>query len=301
VLKWITLSIKNMKKYIAIISLLCVGNCLKAQDTTLAALIDDSTVYENGVVTGTFKATQIVNMPTIESPAKGGLQFMIMHRFGRINEGGYELWGLDNATIRFALDYGLNDRLSIGIGRSSHDKTYDGSFKWKVLQQKEKGMPLSASLYGMIAYSTLKYSDKPYLNGTFRTSYVTQALLARKFSRNLSLQVAPSWLHFNLVPTPEDNNNVFAIGVGGRMKVSKRVSINAEYNYLPDGQIVTNDITNSLSFGLDIETGGHVFQLVFSNSQGMAGPAYLAKTTGEWGNGDIYFGFNITRAFTLKR
>lgn len=290
-----------MQKYYIIICFLFFVTCVKAQDSSLALLVDDSSLLENSVVTGTFKATQIVNMPTIESPAKGGLQFMIMHRFGRLNEGAYELWGLDNATIRFALDYGISDRLSIGVGRSSHDKTYDGSFKWKVLQQKEKGVPFSASLYGMIAYSTLKYSDKPYLNGTFRTSYVTQALLARKFSRNLSLQLAPSWMHFNLVPTAEDNNDVFAVGFGGRMKVSKRVSINAEYNYVPEGQIVNNDITNSLSFGLDIETGGHVFQLVFTNSQGMVGPAYLAKTTGKWGDGDIYFGFNITRAFTLKR
>lgn len=290
-----------MQKFYIVISFLLFGSCIKAQDSSLAQLVNDSSINENSIVKGTFKATQIVNMPTIESPAKGGLQFMIMHRFGRLNEGAYELWGLDNATIRFALDYGISDRLSIGIGRSSHDKTYDGSFKWKALQQKEQGMPFSASLYGLIAYSTLKYSDKPYLNGTFRTSYLTQALLARKFSRNLSLQLAPSWMHFNLVPTEEDNNNVFAIGFGGRMKVSKRVSINAEYNYVPDGQIVTNDITNSLSFGMDIETGGHVFQLVFSNSQGMVGPAYLAKTTGKWGDGDIYFGFNITRAFTLKR
>ena len=290
-----------MQKYLFAIGILFMGHGLAAQDSSLLQLLEDSSLQPNTVVTGTFKATQIVNMPTIEAPAKGGLQFMIMHRFGRVNEGAYELWGLDNATIRFALDYGLTDHLSIGVGRSSHDKTYDGSLKWKVLQQKEKGMPLSVSLYGLIAYNTLKYSDKPYLNGTFRTSYVTQALLARKFSKNLSVQLAPSWLHFNLVPTEEDNNNVFALGIGGRMKITKRVSINAEYNYLPDDQLVTNNPTNSLSFGLDIETGGHVFQLAFSNSQGMVGPAYLAKTTGKWGDGDIYFGFNITRAFTLKK
>ncbi|HYH14248.1 MAG TPA: DUF5777 family beta-barrel protein, partial [Flavisolibacter sp.] len=281
-----------MKKYIIMPFILLIGKGLLAQDSSLLQLLEDSAMQQNKVVTGTFKATQIVNMPTVEAPPKGGLQFMIMHRFGRINEGGYELFGLDNATIRFALDYGLTDRLAVGVGRSSFDKTFDGSIKWKLVQQKERGWPVSVSLYGLLAHNTLRYSDKPYLNKKFRTSYVTQALLARKFTRNLSLQLEPSWLHFNLVPTSQDKNDVFALGIGGRYKITKRVSINAEYNYLPDDQLVTEASTNSFSFGFDIETGGHVFQLVFSNSQGMAGPSYLSKTTGKWGEGDVYFGFN---------
>ena len=289
-----------MKKYIIMPFILLIGKGLLAQDSSLLQLLEDSAMQQNKVVTGTFKATQIVNMPTVEAPPKGGLQFMIMHRFGRINEGGYELFGLDNATIRFALDYGLTDRLAVGVGRSSFDKTFDGSIKWKLVQQKERGWPVSVSLYGLLAHNTLRYSDKPYLNKKFRTSYVTQALLARKFTRNLSLQLEPSWLHFNLVPTSQDKNDVFALGIGGRYKITKRVSINAEYNYLPDDQLVTEASTNSFSFGFDIETGGHVFQLVFSNSQGMAGPSYLSKTTGKWGEGDVYFGFNVTRAFTLR-
>ena len=274
---------------------------LLAQDSTLYQLLEDSAYQENAAVGGTFKATQVINMPTVEAPPRGGLQFMIMHRFGRVNEGAYELFGLDHATIRFALDYGLTNRLAIGVGRSSFDKTFDGSVKWKVWQQRASAMPVSLSLYGLLTHTTLKYSDKPYLNKKLRTAYVTQALLARKFSRNLSLQIAPSWLHFNLVPAKADKNDVFALGIGGRMKVTNRVSINAEYNFLPDGQLVTNAVYNSISFGLDIETGGHVFQLVFSNSQGMVGPAYLAQTTGRWNKADIYFGFNVTRAFTLKR
>jgi opacity protein-like surface antigen len=251
------------------------------------------------VIGSTFKATQIVNTPTIESPAKHDLQFMIMHRFGRVNEGAYALFGLDNATIRFALDYGLTDRLMVGIGRSSFEKVYDASLKYKIIRQKENGIPVSISAFGMIANTTVKYSNKPYLNAKYRTMYTSQLLIARKFSSNLSLQVTPSWIHFNLVPTPKDKNDVFALGLGGRMKVSKRISINAEYNYLPSKQVVSTNVFNSLSMGVDIETGGHVFQLIFSNSQGMIPPYYLAKTSGDWGKGDIYFGFNITRIFTL--
>lgn len=290
-----------LKKTILSFCLLFVFAFVQAQDSTLLALLEDTASgHEHSVVSSTFKATQIVNTPTIESPAKKALQFMIMHRFGRINEGAYALFGLDNATIRFALDYGITDRLAIGIGRSSFEKVYDASLKYKVLQQRENGLPFSVSAFGMIANTTQKYSDRPYLNARYRTMYTSQLLIARKFSPNLSLQVTPSWIHFNLVPTPKDKNDVFALGIGGRMKVSRRISINAEYNYLPPNQMVSSEVFNSLSMGVDIETGGHVFQLVFSNSQGMIPPYYVAKTTGDWRKGDIYFGFNITRIFDLK-
>ncbi len=252
-------------------------------------------------VTGTFKATQIINTPTVESPGKNGLNFLIMHRFGRINQGAYELFGLDNASIRFGLDYGINDRFAIGIGRSSLEKTYDASFKWKVLRQTLNKMPVSISLYEAVTRTTLRYSDKPYFKGKFRNAYESALLIARKFNSKLSLQLTPIWLHYNLVPTRQDNNDVFALGLGGRMKLSKRISVNAEYNLLPTDQLAGTDIFHSLSFGLDIETGGHVFQLIFSNSEGMIGPYYLGKTVGNWADGDIFFGFNISRAFNLKK
>ncbi len=255
----------------------------RAQDSTLLALLEDTATDQTpAFVSSTFKATQIVNTPTIESPAAKNLQFMIMHRFGRINEGAYALFGLDNATIRFALDYGLTDRLAIGIGRSSFEKVYDASLKWKAIRQKENGTPFSVSAFGMIANTTLKYSDKPYLNAKYRTMYTSQLLIARKFSSSLSLQLTPSWVHFNLTPSPKDKNDLFALGFGGRLKVTNRISINAEYNYLPENQVVTSNVYNSLSAGVDIETGGHVFQLIFSNSQGMIPPYYLAKTNGQW-------------------
>jgi hypothetical protein len=292
-----------MMKSILMASAFCIFSRLAhAQDSSLLKLLDSASGGNVApYVTSTFKATQVVNMPTVEAPARQTLQFMIMHRFGRLNEGGYELFGLDNAVIRFALDYGLSDRLSVGIGRSSHEKVYDASLKYKLLRQRESGMPVSLSVYGLVTNTRLKYSDKPYLNTKYRTMYTTQLLLARKMNENLSLQLAPAWLHFNLVPTPKDKNDVFALGIGGRMKITRRMSLNAEYNYLPDDQVVTGTRYQSLSAGLDIETGGHVFQLVFSNSVGMVAPYYLAKTTGSWGNGDIYFGFNITRIFDFNR
>jgi hypothetical protein len=283
--------------------LLFVSGNTVAQDSTLSKVLNDSLLMTGKAsrVTGTFKATQIINTPTVESPGKNGLNFLIMHRFGRINQGGYELFGLDNASIRFGLDYGINDRFAIGVGRSSLEKTYDASFKWKMLRQTENTMPVSVSLYEAMTHTTLHYTDKPYLEGKYRNAYESALLIARKFSSSFSLQLTPIWLHYNLVPTAEDKNDVFALGVGGRMKLSKRISINAEYNWLPTDQLPSTDIFHSLSFGLDIETGGHVFQLIFSNSEGMIGPYYLGKTTGNWADGDIFFGFNISRAFNLKK
>jgi opacity protein-like surface antigen len=290
-----------LKKIQFLLSFLLCAAFAQAQDSSLLSLLNDSASTQPMYVTGTFKATQIINTPTVEAPARKSLQFMIMHRFGKLNEGAYALFGLDNAEIRFALDYGITDRLAIGIGRSSYEKVYDASLKYKLLRQREHGMPFSASIYGLIANTTLRYDDKTYLNTKYRTMYTTQLLLASKLTPRLSLQLTPAWIHFNLVPTKEDQNDVFAVGIGGRMKVTKRMSINAEYNYLPSGQLVSTKQYNSLSGGLDLETGGHVFQLVFTNSVGMIAPYYLAKTQGSWGNGDIYFGFNITRIFNFKK
>jgi hypothetical protein len=291
-----------MKK-IVFIFVFCFA-CANAftQDSTWMKL--DDSLQKGGdvsLVKSTFKATQIINTPTVEAPGKGGLQFLIMHRFGRINEGGYALFGLDNAVIRFGLDYGINDRFAIGVGRSSLEKTYDASFKWKLLRQRENKMPISLSLYELITRTTLKVADKPYFDGKYRNAYESALLIARKFSSRLSLQVTPIWVHYNLVPTAQDNNDVFAVSLGGRMKFTKRMSLNAEYNLLSKDQLPGVDLHQSLSFGIDIETGGHVFQLIFSNSDGMVGPYYLGKTTGNWGDGDIFFGFNISRAFHLRK
>jgi hypothetical protein len=277
---------------------------LRAQDTTLLKMLNDSMTAHKGktYVTGTFKAGHIINAQTVESPANGNLNFVIQHRFGALNSGAYNFFGLDNATLRLGLDYGITDDLSVGIGRSSYLKTFDGYFKYKILKQTEgPQMPVTVDILGTITNYTQKDETKPYLNANLRTAYAAELLIARKLSRSLSLQVIPTFLHYNLVPTVDDKNDVFALGLGGRMKITRRMSINAEYDILPKNQVVSTTVHNSFSLGWDIETGGHVFQLVFSNSQSMVPTQYLAQTTGSWGNGDIFFGFNISRNFNLKK
>lgn len=282
---------------IAFIALITIH--AKAQDSNLLATIIDSMQGKRNpeVVAGTFAATQIINTPTIESPAKKSLQILIMHRFGKINQGAYELFGLDNATIRLGLNYGLTNKLSVGIGRSSWNKTFDASFKLKMLQQSTGKMPVSISWYELITYTTLRYPDKPYMTALYRTAYTSQLLIARKINSKLSLQFSPAWMHFNLVPAKQDKNDVLNVSLGGRMKITRRMSLSFEYNYLFPNQVVSTKVYNSFSMGFDLETGGHVFQLVFTNSQGIIGPSYLSQTSGRWGKGDVYFGFNISRFF----
>jgi hypothetical protein len=273
-----------------------------SQDSLLAMLEDSS---KNGSTTfpvrGTFKALHIVNAHTVESPAKHDLNFIIMHRFGKLNDGAYNFFGLDNASIRLGLDYGISDRLGIGIGRSSLEKTFDGYLKYRLVDQTQgaKNFPVTVSLLGAINHMTLRLDT--FVSAKNKTTYVTQALIARKFTSALSLQVSPTFIHFNRYPPTRHSEDIFATMVGGRFKFTKRMGITAEYNYIPSGKRDDLNIKNSLSLGFDIETGGHVFQLVFTNSGGMIESQYIGKTTGTWDNGDIFFGFNITRNFSLGK
>jgi opacity protein-like surface antigen len=275
-----------------------------AQDHLLQSLNDSLAASpRTEYVTGTFKALYIVNMKTIEAPADGALNVEIQHRFGTINSGAYNLFGLDFATLRLGLDYGITDRLSIGIGRSSYLQTFDGYLKYKLFRQTENSMqmPVSVSLLATSGYYTHVFYGKDSITDNInRLSYTGQILIARKFNNLFSLELTPTFIHYNMVPTTADHNNVFALSGGARMKISKRMALTAEYNYLFPDQLVSVPHTNSLSFGWDIETGGHVFQLVFSNSVSMIESQYIGQTTETWGNGGIYFGFNLSRNFNLK-
>ncbi len=279
---------------------------LSAKDESdLEAMLNqqDNKGYRRDYATATFKTTRLINGQTIENTARGVLDIKIQHRFGALSQGAYEMFGLDNASIRIGTDYGITDWLMVGIGRSSYEKTWDGFTKIKLLRQQtgDHTIPVSLSYFGSIAIKTLKWAV-PNRENYFssRLYYTHQLLIARKFTEGLSLQLMPTLIHRNMVPNSDFSNDVWAIGVGGRQKISKRVSVNIEYYYvLPEFK--SPGTVNSLSVGFDIETGGHVFQLHFSNATGMIERAFIAETTGEWLKGDIHFGFNISRVFTLNR
>lgn len=296
-----------MKKIIVLPALLMICFQAAAQDSLLKSISDSlSAAPGTGYVTGTFKALYIVNMKTIEAPAAGALNVEFQHRFGTVNSGAYNLFGLDFATFRLSADYGISDRVSVGFGRSSYLKTFDGYVKYKLLRQSDGSsrMPVSVSLLGTASYYTEHLAQKDSsFKDVYRFNYTAQVLIARKFNSHLSVELTPTFIHYNLVESSADKNNVFALCGGARMKISKRMSINVEYDYLFPNQLTsTTDPprSNSLSFGWDIETGGHVFQLVFSNSQSMVESQYIGQTVGTWGKGYIYFGFNISRNFNLK-
>lgn len=272
----------------------------------LMKMLEAETRDENAVevTTATFKTTRLINGHSIENVAAGVLDFRISHRFGYMSGGAYELWGLDEASIRLGLDYGLTKRWMIGIGRSTYQKQYDGFTKFKVLQQSggARKVPVTVSAVASIMYKSLHFENPARENYyTSNLYYSGQVLIARKFSDGLSLQLMPSVVHYNLVLNANDPNDILALGAGGRLKISKRTSINAEYYYQVPGYKFVKETKNSLAIGFDIETGGHVFQLYCTNSTGMTERTYIAETTGDFFNGDIRFGFTISRVFTLKK
>lgn len=284
---------------IPIFFLLTVSNVTSAQELMDIFGEEEPTTE---FTTATFKTTRVVSGHSVENPANGVLLFTISHHFGKINSGAYDFFGLDQATIRLGLDYGINDFLSVGIGRSTYQKTIDGFVKAKLLRQSKgvRNMPISLTTFSAMDLFTLKWQDTERTNYfTSRMSFVHQLLIARKFNESLSIQLTPTYIHKNLVVEANTNDN-FAIGMGGRYKITKRVSVNLEYFHNLPGYIADN-FENPLSVGFDVETGGHVFQLHFTNSQPMFDRALITETMGKWEKGDIYFGFNISRVFTLKK
>ncbi len=275
-----------------------------AQDD-LMNLLNKDAPKEINYTTATFKSTRIMNGHSIERMPQGQLDVRISHRFGTLNSGGYNFFGLDQSNIHLGLEYGITNWLMVGVGRSEFEKTYDGFAKFSILRQSAglKDMPVSVSVVTSIALKTIKFPDQTRTNYfTSRLAYVGQILVARKISEGLSIQLTPSYVHRNLVATELDPNDILALGAGARLKLTKRLSLNGEYYYIANPKTYMNpQIYNPLSIGFDIETGGHVFQLFFTNSLGMTEKQFIGATTGQWKKGDIHFGFNISRVFTLKK
>jgi hypothetical protein len=285
-----------------LLSLISLG--IFAQDD-LMNILNQDTLKEINYTTATFKSTRIMNGHSIERMPTGQLDVRISHRFGTLNSGGYNFFGLDVSNIHLSLEYGILNWLMIGVGRSEFEKTFDGFAKFSILRQSSgaKDMPVSVSVVTSAALKTLKFPDQTRTNYfTSRLTYVAQILVARKISEGLSVQLTPSYVHRNLVATELDPNDIFALGAGARLKLSKRISLNGEYYYIVNPKTyLSQQIYNPLSIGFDIETGGHVFQLFFTNSLGMTEKQFIGETTGQWKKGDIHFGFNISRVFTLKK
>ncbi|NER13449.1 hypothetical protein GWK08_08380 [Leptobacterium flavescens] len=274
-----------------------------ANSQELEAILEKESANGTELVLGSFNGTRLLNGHSIETRKKGVLEFLISHRFDRVNSGFDEFFGLDDSNIRFAFEYAFNDRLTLAVGRSSFEKTYDGYVKYRLIRQKtgKKASPISATLFGSMTIKTIDdFEDESDATFGRRLSYTSQILIARKFNQNFSFQLAPTFIHFNRVNSPDDPHNMFALGAGTRVKISKRVSLNGEYYYNLN-PFESRDVKNSIAFGVDIETGGHIFQLIFTNAVSMIEKGFIAETTGDFFKGDIHFGFNISRAFQVSK
>lgn len=300
-----------MKKYYNLLFLLFLASavCAQKDEGDLLSLLGDDKATDYAIAA--FKTNRVVNGHSIENTAAGVLDFKISHRFGPMRQGIYDLVGLDGASIRFGFDYGINNRLMVGLGRNSYEKVIDGFAKYKILRQSSgrRNMPVTLVYLMDAQIKTVKFSDETRDNKfSSRLYYTHQVLIGRKFNERVSLQLMPTLIHRNLVETNEDKNDVFALGAAGRIKLNKRLAITAEYYYVPNGQI-SQDFANSLSLGIDIETGGHVFQLHFTNSQDMTYKGFITETREDWffkNNEDrllagMRLGFNISRVFTIKK
>lgn len=276
--------------------------CLAAQEEEdLLSMLGEEEVIN--YATASFKTNRVINLHSLESTSRGVLDIKISHRFGFINGGVSELFGLDAASIRIGGDYGITDAFTVGIGRSSHEKVYDAFAKYKILRQSSgaKNMPITASVFTSINAKSIPFQNPDRENYfSSRLYYTAQLILGRKFNDRLTLQLSPTLVHRNLVRTNEESNDVYALAVAARQKLTKRLALNFEYVYVPDGQLA-DGYRNSLSIGFDIETGGHVFQLHFTNSTSMIEKGYITETVGQWSKGDIHFGFNVSRVFTVAK
>lgn len=277
---------------------------VKAQEPSLLDALGEGEATTE-YTTNAFKGSRVINAHSMEMLHTGTMDFRILHRFGRINQGAYQLFGLDQASMRMGFDFGVRKNLMLGIGRSTSKKEMDGFVKYRLLWQSKgkRVMPVSViAVAGITANGLKDATGNPEVPTTFsrRLGYYYSLIVGRKFSDRLTIQLTPTLVHTNIVENRLVPNDLYALGFGGRFKFTKRMAIVWDYSYAFN-RFPENVTYNPLSLGIDIETGGHVFQLHFSNAVGMNERAFLSDDNGNWLQGDIQFGFNLSRVFQIKK
>jgi hypothetical protein len=289
----------KIKKIVFCLFTFFMMNHVSAQDDLLNQL-DSIKPKNKEIEMAAFKGLQICNMQSTKLPVKGEFYFLVSHRFGDLTEGINNFFGLDNALTKIGGIYGVTNWLALSASRHTYNKTYEMAVKYKLANQEIDGFPLTIVGYNTMDINTALKKDEtlPGLEFNNRLAYTTQLLVSRKFSESFSFQLAPIWVHKNLYDGIYDQKDLLLLGAGGRYKLTKRLSLNLEYaGRLNLPEEFNSPYNNPLTVGLDIETGGHVFQLVFSNSQQMNDASLFSNTTGDWNGGGIYFGFNMYRVF----
>jgi hypothetical protein len=296
-----------MKKIVlqlqVLLMMLVLSNNLQAQDEDLLKLLGNDEKPRKEIVKYAFKSPRVINSHSMEFLNPGTMDFRILHRFGQLDQGYKNFFGLDQASMRMGFDFGIWQNLMAGLGRSTYKKELDAYIKYAPVRQStgSGSFPLTIALISGITMDGLPWTDPDRKNFfTSRLAYYFQAVIGRKFSEGLSLQLMPTVVHRNLVALEADSNTIYAIGVGGRIKLSKRIAFTWDYSHVIIG-MPDSGYYHPLAVGFDIETGGHVFQLHFSNSTGMNERAFITETTGQWGKAELRFGFNLSRVFQVKK
>jgi hypothetical protein len=300
----------NMRKSLFFVSILLSVYNLHAQDNLMDVLAEDEPV-ENRKLFATFKSTYLINAQTNESVKAKTLDFRITHRFGDVagsNGGAHSLYGFDNANnIRFSFDYGVTNRLQLGFGRSKSQELLDGSIKFKIWEQREKGLPLSIGAYANVALTPQKDLNNKYTAFSDRLSYSYQLIFTSKVNERFSVGLLPTYLHRNLVQAgvnsangAAETNGMFALAAMGRLKVTHSLAVIAEYFQVFSNYRIKNSVNPyymPLGVGVEIETGGHVFQINLTNTAGIINNDFLVNSGDSWLKGQYKLGFTISRVF----
>ena len=281
-------------KFKILIIFICFTYFGFAQDDLLSEIDVES--ESSTTVSSVFKGLKIINFESTKLVGKGGFYFVVSHRFGSVKNGFENLFGLDEAVTHLNFIYGLTEGINVSASRSSNQKIYELASKFRIIKQSER-FPFSLVGYtSVLANTALSTDNLPKLEFKHRLSYVAQLLISRKVNNKLSLQFTPTFFHDNYVVNDLQDNSQYGLIFGGRYKIGKRWSFNLEYGAHLN-RAKNSLYNNPLSLGFDLETGGHVFQLHFTNSQFMNANGVMGNSTGDWSEGDFYFGFNISRSF----
>ena len=278
-----------------------------SQEDLLDELNKDA--VEDKTVQAAFKGLKVVNFESTKLANAKDFYFVVAHRFGTVKNGFDDLFGLDNAVTQLKFIYGVNDWLNIGAARSSFQKKYGVHAKYRLINQVETSVPVTIVGYNLVTVNTALDKDL-FANLEFsdRVTYTSQVLISRKFSEDFSMLLAPTFIYENLatrsvevlanedILNHDEENSQFAVGLGGRYKLTTRWSINADYG-IHLNRNSNSSFRNPLSIGVDLETGGHVFQMHFTNAQAMFEEGFIVQGQGDWGDGDFFFGFNLSRVF----
>jgi hypothetical protein len=282
-----------MKNYVLVL-VFCLPSFIVAQDDLLDEIDQNS---DNQVVNAAFKGLKIVNFESTKLAGKDEFTFVVSHRFGSVENGFDDFFGLDNAVTKLNFIYGIAEDFNLGIARSSYEKTYALTAKYRIFSQIDEGFPVS--IVGFSSFNINTQLDEitiPGIQFSDRLGYTVQMLVSRKINQDFSLQLMPTYFRDNYIANPEQDNSQFVMGIGGRYKLTTRWSLNMDYGYHLN-RASNSVFTNPLSIGFDLETGGHVFQMHFTNAQPMLENGFLGRGNGDWTEGVFFFGFNLSRVF----